>query len=64
MTTKEIKSFENDFNIATADFKGMMNILNRSDLAKFAKYDFSISDRQSDMNWMKKFLSTFEPKTQ
>jgi len=61
MTTKEIKYFESDIDIATVDFNGMMNILNRSDLAKFAKYDFSISDRQSDINWMKKFLSTFKP---
>ena len=60
MTTKEIRSFENKIRIQTAEFKGMMNILNRADLAKFAKYDFSISERKSDIKWMQKFLLTFE----
>lgn len=63
MTTNEIKSFENDFGIATTDFKGMMNILNRSDLAKFARYNFSLSDRQADLDWMKNYLYVFDPRS-
>ena len=56
MTTNELRTFENEIVLDKKDFKSIINILNRADLAKFAKYEFSISDRKSDYDWIAEFL--------
>ena len=59
MTTSEIKNIDSDI-IRKNIFNGIINLLSRSDLAKFAKYKLSINDRESDYNWMLKFITSYD----
>lgn len=56
MTTGEIRKFRDALDLDN-DFIGIINILNRADLAKFAKYEFNVSERQSDFDWISNFIS-------
>ena len=60
MTTNEIRVFKDDMELGKNNFTGIINILKRSDLAKFAKYDFTIPERQSDYDWIYKFINQFK----
>jgi hypothetical protein len=60
MTTTEIRVFKDYVNLGKNNFTGIINILKRSDLAKFAKYDFTITERQSDYNWIYKLINNFK----
>ncbi len=57
MTTVEISKFEPEYNLEKDDFNSLINLLNRADLAKFAKYEFTIKDREEDYRWMLDFFS-------
>ena len=57
MTTGEIKKIDTGVILHKSVFNGIINLLGRSDLAKFAKYKFSINDRETDYNWMLKFIT-------
>ena len=57
MTTSDISKFESNFVLNKDDFNNFVNLLNRSDLAKFAKFEFTINNRQDDYNWMLNFIS-------
>ncbi len=57
MTTSEIKKIDADVILRKSVFNGIINLLGRADLAKFAKYEFSINDREADYNWMLKFIA-------
>lgn len=59
MTTGEIKKINTDIVLNRSIFNGVVNLLGRADLAKFAKYEFSINDREADYNWMLKFITGF-----
>ena len=59
MTTSEISEFESDFELKNNDFINLMNLLNRADLAKFAKFEFTVQDRQDDYKFMLNFISHF-----
>jgi len=59
MTTSEIKNIDSDI-IRKSIFNGIINLLSRSDLAKFAKYKLSINDRESDYNWILKFITSYD----
>lgn len=59
MTTNEISEFESNYMLKNDDFNNLINLLNRADLAKFAKYEFTIQDREIDYQWMLNFISTF-----
>lgn len=56
MTTNEIRSFKEEINMDIGSFTGMINILNRADLAKFAKYKFAKNEHKADFDWISKFL--------
>lgn len=56
MTTNEIRQYDNELDLEKDQLKDIINILNRSDLAKFAKYNFEISERESDYKWIKNFI--------
>jgi hypothetical protein len=60
MTTTEIRVFKDDMELGKNNFTGIINILKRSDLAKFAKYDFTVPERQSDYDWIYKFINQFK----
>jgi len=57
MTTSEIRKIDTDVIFHKSVFNGVINLLGRADLAKFAKYEFSINDREADYNWMLKFIT-------
>ena len=57
MTTREIRKIDTDIILQKSVFNGVINLLGRADLAKFAKYEFSINDRETDYNWMLKFIT-------
>jgi len=59
MITSEISEFESDFELKNDDFINLMNLLNRADLAKFAKFEFTVQDRQDDYKLMLNFISHF-----
>jgi len=59
MTTDEISKFESDYDLEKDNFKTVINLLNRADLAKFAKYEFIVQDREEDYKWMLNFISNF-----
>jgi hypothetical protein len=59
MTTSEISKFESNYGLDKDNFKIVINLLNRADLAKFAKYEFKVQDREEDYKWMLNFISNF-----
>ncbi len=59
MTTSEISKFESDYDLEKDNFDIVINLLNRADLAKFAKYEFTVQDREKDYKWMLNFISNF-----
>jgi len=63
MTTNEIRNFESEMDLDKNNFKGIMDILNRADLAKFAKQKFTITKRQSDYDWISDFIVNFNEDT-
>lgn len=56
MTTGEISKLESNYNLNKDDFITIINLLNRADLAKFAKYEFTFQDREEDYKWMLNFI--------
>jgi len=60
MTTSEISEFESDFELKKDDFINLMNLLDRADLAKFAKFEFIVQDRQDDYKFMLNLTSSFD----
>ncbi|MCJ7801632.1 MAG: hypothetical protein MUP82_04665 [Candidatus Marinimicrobia bacterium] len=60
MTTSEISEFESNFELKNDDFINLMNLLNRADLAKFAKFEFKVQDRQVDYKFMLYMNSIFD----
>lgn len=59
MTTGEISKFEYDYGLEKDNFDIVINLLIRADLAKFAKYEFTVQDREKDYKWMLNFISNF-----
>ena len=59
MATGEISKFKPEYNLEKNDFNSLINLLDRADLAKFAKYEFTIQDREEDYKWMLNFISNF-----
>ncbi len=57
MTTSEISKFEPEYNLEGDNFTNLINLLNRADLAKFAKYEFTVKDREEDYRWMLNFIA-------
>ncbi|NHZ84968.1 MAG: hypothetical protein GWP19_03705 [Planctomycetia bacterium] len=57
MTTGEISKFEPEYNLEGDNFNNLINLLNRADLAKFAKYEFTVKDREEDYKWMLNFIA-------
>ena len=57
MTTSEISKFESIIDLKKDKFKTVINLLNRADLAKFAKYEFTVQDREEDYKWMQNFIA-------
>ncbi len=57
MTTPEIKEFESDYKLSKNDFDNIIKLLDRADLAKFAKIEFSVQHREADYEWMRSFIS-------
>ena len=62
MTTGEISKFENSLDLEKDNFIKIINLLNRADLAKFAKYEFTIQDREEDYKWMQTFIENLDDK--
>ena len=60
MTTGEFKLIGSDIIIQKSIFNGIINLLGRADLAKFAKYKFTQMDREADYKWMLNFISKFD----
>ena len=60
MATGEISKFEPEYNLEKNDFNSLINLLDRADLAKFAKYEFTIQDREEDYKWMLSFISNLD----
>jgi len=60
MTTSEISEFESNYVVNKDDFNSLINLLNRADLAKFAKFEFLAHNRQDDYNWMLNFISNLD----
>ncbi len=60
MTTNEIRGFKINYNLSKSNFETLINLLDRADLAKFAKYGFSTKDREADYQWINSFISTFK----
>jgi len=60
MTTSEISEFESNYVVNKDDFNSLINLLNRADLAKFAKFEFPAHNRQDDYNWMLNFISNLD----
>ena len=58
-----IESYIKKDAIISSDFKGIFDILNRADLAKFAKQEFSTSERQSDYDWIANFIVNYKEDT-
>lgn len=59
MITNEISEFESNYALNKGDFTNLINLLNRADLAKFAKFEFTVQDREEDYEWMLNFISNF-----
>jgi len=59
MTTSEIGEFESIYKLQKDVFKKLISLLNRADLAKFAKFEFTNQDRELDYKWMINFISHF-----
>jgi hypothetical protein len=57
MTTYEIMEFESDYKLSTNDFEDLIKLLERADLAKFAKIEFSVQHREADYEWVQSFIS-------
>ncbi|MBU0529030.1 hypothetical protein KKF86_04645 [bacterium] len=62
MTTGEISEFESDYELKKDDFNSLINLLNRADLAKFAKFEFTSQNREVDYKWMLNFIQNFDIK--
>ncbi|MEE9572696.1 MAG: hypothetical protein V3W20_06610 [Candidatus Neomarinimicrobiota bacterium] len=62
MTTGEISKFEISVDLEKDNFTKIINLLNRADLAKFAKYEFTIQDREEDYKWMQTFIENLDDK--
>ncbi|MEE8341756.1 MAG: hypothetical protein V3R52_06635 [Candidatus Neomarinimicrobiota bacterium] len=62
MTTGEISKFETNTDLGEYNFNSVIDLLTRADLAKFAKYEFTIQDREDDYNWIKDFIANFDDK--
>lgn len=62
MTTGEISKFEPGYDFGKDNFITIINLLNRADLAKFAKYEFTVQDREEDYKWMLNFISNIDDK--
>lgn len=60
MTTNEISEFQSVYDLQKDDFESLINLLNRADLAKFAKFEFTVHDRENDYKWMLDFISNFD----
>ena len=60
ITTAEIGEFQSVYELQKDKFKSLINLLNRADLAKFAKFEFTNDDRQDDYEWILKFISNFD----
>jgi len=57
MTTPEIKEFESDYKFSNNDFENLIRLLDRADLAKFAKIEFPVLNRKADYEWVQVFIS-------
>lgn len=62
MTTGEISKFEYSNDLQKNTFKTVIDLLNRADLAKFAKYEFTVQDREEDYKWMQNFIANLHDK--
>ena len=60
MTTSEISKFESIIDLEKDKFKTVINLLNRADLAKFAKYEFTVQQREEDYKWMQNFIANLD----
>ena len=60
MTTSEIREFQSVYELEKGDFDSLINLLNRADLAKFAKFEFTTQDREEDYKWMLNFISNLD----
>jgi len=60
MTTNEIREFEPNYALNMNDFTSLINLLNRADLAKFAKFEFTTDVKQDDYKWILNFISNFD----
>ena len=60
MTTNEISEFKPNYTLNIGCFTNLINLLNRADLAKFAKFEFTTHDRQDDYKWILNFISNFD----
>ncbi|MCJ7801547.1 MAG: hypothetical protein MUP82_04220, partial [Candidatus Marinimicrobia bacterium] len=56
MTTPEIMEFKSDYKLSHNDFEDLIKLLERADLAKFAKIEFSVQYREVDYNWVQNFI--------
>ena len=59
MTTVEIGKFESDYELDKNNFNNLIGLLDRADLAKFAKYKFTNKDKEIDYNWIFNFITKF-----
>ena len=59
MTTSEISKFGAEYELKIEEFNNLINLLNRADLAKYAKYKFSVQDQEENYKWMLNFISNF-----
>ena len=62
MTTGEISKFEYSNDLQKNTFNTVIELLNRADLAKFAKYEFTVQDREEDYKWMQNFIANLDDK--
>jgi len=62
MTTSEISEFESNYELKKGDYINLINLLNRADLAKFAKFEFTVKDHETDYMWIFDFISDFKDK--
>ena len=58
MTSNELKNYSNEFDISGNMLSELFNLFERADLAKFAKYHFSVAEKNNDYNWIRVFISS------
>ena len=57
MTTGEIDDYKEEYNFKDSEYNKLFELLKRADLAKFAKQKFTKTNRESDFNWIKDFIT-------